>query len=162
NPPAKAEAADAAKATRSSPPETKSQDATAAAGTAALAEKPGGVLLRSNPKERAWERLTEATPLDRPDRLLCLAPFRASISLGKIRVTRVGETEVRILSLSSDSVPALELVQGRLMVRQPTANALKIVFADRAVTLEMSPEDNLTVERLEARGYGQPINRPAP
>jgi hypothetical protein len=166
NPPAKSEAADAVRATRSSPPGTKAQvaasAATVAAGSAALAEKPDGVLLRYNPRERAWERLTEATPLDRPDRLLCLAPFRASISLGKIRVTLVGETEVRILSLSSDSVPVLELVQGRLQIRQPTANPLKIVFDDRAVTLEMSPEDNLAVERLEAHSYGQPVNRTAP
>jgi hypothetical protein len=84
------------------------------------------------------------------------------MSLGKIRVTLVGETEIRILSLSSDSVPALELVQGRLLIRQPASNALKIVFADRAVSLEMSPEDSLAVERLATRTYGQPINRTPP
>src|SRR5207253_2866006 len=99
------ETADASKVAKSSTAEAKSQDAASApkvpSESAALAEKPDGVLLRYNNKEREWERLTDATSLDRPDRLLCLAPFRASISLGKIRVTLVGETEVRILSLSS-------------------------------------------------------------
>jgi hypothetical protein len=76
-------------------------------------------------------------------------------------VSLVGETELRILSLSSDTVPALELVQGRLLIRQPASNALKLVFADRAVSLEMSPEDSLAVERLETRTYGQPVTRPA-
>src|SRR5207248_11387052 len=135
--------ADASKVAKSSSPATKSNDRASApavlSGSSGLAEKAEGVLLRYNPDpdKRQWERLTDPTPLNRPDRLLCLAPFRASIMLGPIRMTLVGETEVRILSLSSDSVPALELVQGRLLIRQPSTGALKVVFSDRTASLEM-------------------------
>ena len=51
----------------------------------------------------------------------------------------VGETEVRILSQSSDKVPAIELIQGRLLVRNPPAGSLKVGFSDRSVTVEVAP-----------------------
>jgi len=161
-----AETADTSKVAKSSTAAAKSNDAASApavpSGSSGLAEKTEGVLLRYNTKQREWERLTEATPLDRPDRLLCLAPFRASITLGKTRMTLVGETEVRILSLPSDPVPALELVQGRLLVRQSASGNLKVVVSDRTASLEIPTESSLALERMEVRTYGQPITRTPP
>ena len=52
----------------------------------------------------------------------------------------VSETEIRILSASTDPVPSLELVQGRLMIRQPGSSSLKLVFSNRSVSLEMTPD----------------------
>ena len=76
------------------------------AGASGLADAAGGVLLRYNADEREWVRLTGPTPVARSDRLLCLSPFRAKLTLGKIPIELVAETEVRILSQSSDTVPA--------------------------------------------------------
>jgi hypothetical protein len=134
----------------------------APSGSSGLAEKADGVLLRYNPEKREWERLTAATPLIRPDRLLCLNPFRVPITLGKVRMTLVGETEVRILSLSSDAVPALELVQGRLLIRQPAPGPLRVMFSNRSITLDLAADDSLALERAEGRPYGQPITRTPP
>ena len=102
-------------------PEAASKDvpvASVTSGSAGVADKTKGVLLRYNTDNREWDRITAVTPLNRSDRLLCLTPFRASITIGKVRMQLVVETEVRVLSSSSDAVPALEIVQGRLMIRQ--------------------------------------------
>ncbi len=131
-------------------------------GSSALAEKTGAILLRYNAENREWDRLTSATPLNRNDRVLCLTPFRAAITMAKVRIILVAETEVRILSASSDPVPSLELVQGRLIIRQPASSTLKVVFSNRTVTLGMTPESTVALERIEPRTYGQPILRTQP
>ena len=131
-------------------------------GSAGFADKAEGVLLRYNTDKREWDRITAATPLNRSDRILCLTPFRASITIGKIRMQLVGETEVRVLSSSSDAVPALEIVQGRLLISKPASGSLKVAFANRSVTLEMTPESTVGLERLEMRTYGQSILRIPP
>ena len=131
-------------------------------GSAGLADKAEGVLLRYNADKREWDRITAATPLNRSDRLLCLTPFRASITIGKIRIQLVGETEIRVLSSSSDAVPALEIVQGRLLISKPASGSLKVAFANRSATLEMTPESTVGLERLEMRTYGQSILRIPP
>ena len=111
--------------------------------------------MRYNPDDREWVRLTGPTSLNRTDRLLCLAPCRAVISIGKLRLSLLGETEIRLLSQSSDKIPAIELVQGRALLRQAPAGSLKVVFAERIVTLELSPEDSLALARSDQRLEGQ-------
>ena len=81
-------------------------------GSAGLADKSDGILLRYNLEKREWERLLKDTPLKPGDRILCLDPFRAWIDLGKIRIGMVGETEVRVLSPGADQVPVIEIVAG--------------------------------------------------
>ena len=145
--------------------EAKSKDApvpTVPSGSSGLAEKTDGLFLRYNTDNREWVRLNAAVPLNRTDRLLCLTPFRTSITMGTTRITMVGETEVRILSTSTDPVPALELVQGRLLIRQPASGSLKVVFSNRSVSLEMQPDSTVALERIEVRNYGQPVLRTAP
>jgi hypothetical protein len=132
------------------------------AGAPGIAEEPDGILLRYDPDKRDWIRLLKATPLAQFDRLLCLAPFRATIALSKTRIILVGETEVRILSQATDKMPALELVQGRLLVRQPDSTSFKIGPSERAVTLEASQESGLGLERVDRREYGQSVSRIAP
>ena len=88
------------------------------------------------------------------------APFRAAIDLGKIRIAMVRETEVRILSHPSDPVPAIELLQGKVVIRQPAASALKVVFAKQAVNLEMSSDTVVGMERVAMIMYGEPISSP--
>jgi hypothetical protein len=131
-------------------------------GSTGLAEKADGILLRYDDEKREWGRLTDATPLNRSDHLLCLAPGRTSITMGKMRIMLVGETEVRILSLPTDPVPALELVQGRLLVRQPASKTLKVVFSNRPAELELSLESSLALERVDRRPYGQPVTEGPP
>jgi hypothetical protein len=129
------------------------------AGASGLADGAGGVLLRYNTDEREWMRLTGPTPIARSDRLLCLSPFRAKLTLGKIPIELVAETEVRILSQPSDKVPALELIQGRLLVRNSPTGSLKVGFADRNATVELTPTVGVVLERTARREYGQAIGR---
>jgi hypothetical protein len=134
---------------------------TVPAGVAALAEKSDGVLLRYNEDRREWDRLEKETPLKVGDRILCLAPFRASIDAGKIRIGLVGETEIRILSAPSDPLPAIELVQGQIAIRQPGSESLKVVFARQPLTLEMASDSVFGIERVDLNRYGQPVKQPA-
>ena len=128
-------------------------------GASGLAEAAGGVFLRYNTDEREWVRLTGQTPLGRSDRLLCLSPFRAKVVLGKVPIELVAETEVRILSQASDQIPAIELIQGRLVLRNPPAGSLKVGFSDRSVTAELTPSAGVVFERTERREYGQTVSR---
>jgi hypothetical protein len=128
-------------------------------GASGLAESTAGVLMRYNTDEREWVRLTGPTAVSRSDRLLCLSPFRAKLRVGNIPVELVAETEIRILSQSSDKIPAIELIQGRLLLRNPPAGPLKVGFSDRNVTLELSPSAVVALERTARRDYGQMLSR---
>ena len=146
------------------PPEPAAEPAEPAkpalpAGASGLAESIGGVLLRYNADEREWARLNGPSPVRRSDRLLCLSPFRAKLLLGKVPIELVAETEVRILSQSSDKIPAVELVQGRLLLRNPPAAPLNVGFSDRSVTLELRPSAAVVLERTARREYGQAVSR---
>jgi hypothetical protein len=124
-------------------------------GAAGLAEPLDGILLRYNVDDREWVRLASPTSLSRSDRLLCLAPSRAQITIGKLKLSLLGETEIRVLSVASDKVPAIELLQGRILIRQPPEGSLKVVFSERAATLDLSPEDSLALARSDQRMEGR-------
>ena len=131
------------------------------AGVAALAEKSDGILLRYNDDKREWERIDKETRLKTSDRILCLEPFRAAVDLGKIRVDLIHETELRILSQSADTVPAIELIDGKIVIREPGADALKVGFGGQSVTLSLATDTIVGLERVNLNMYGQPITKPA-
>ena len=81
--------------------------------------------------------------------------------MGKIRLVLIQETEIRILSQPSDPLPAIELVQGQIAIRQPGSEALKVVFAKQPVTLEMATDSVFGIERVDLNTYGQPVRQPA-
>jgi hypothetical protein len=129
------------------------------AGASGLAASEGGVLLRYNGDQREWERLSGTTAVNRSDRLLCLSPFRATVTLGNIPLVLVGETEIRVLSQSSDKIPAIELIQGRLLVRNASAGSLKVGFSERSVNVELAPSSSVAMERTERREYGRAVSQ---
>jgi hypothetical protein len=135
---------------------------TVPAGASGVAESPDGILLRFDPERREWIRLLRTTPLAQLDRILDLAPFRAVITLDKARIALVGETEVRILSRPADKIPALELIQGRLIVQLPDSSALKVGPTGLAVSLEASQDSTIGLERVDRREYGQPVKATPP
>jgi hypothetical protein len=132
------------------------------AGAAGVADTADGVFLRYDTDQREWTRLSGATPLGSSDRLLCLTPFREPINLGKTRVTLVGQTEIRLLSRPGDEIPALELVYGRVLVRQPQACSLNVGFAGRTLTLAIDPDSSIGVERLNRPSFRQDGTRGFP
>jgi hypothetical protein len=132
------------------------------AGSSGLAATDGGILLRYNVDQREWERLTGTTAVSRADRLLCLAPFRATVTVGNIPLVLMGETELRILSQSSDKIPAIELIQGRLLVRNAPAGSLKVGFSERSATVELTPSSGVVIERTERRAYGRTVTQAPP
>jgi hypothetical protein len=132
------------------------------AGSAGLAVPGAGVLLRYNADQREWDRLSGATPLSRSDRVLCLSPFRATVILGNIPLSLVGETEIRILSQPTDKIPAFELIQGRVLVRNAPSASLRVGSPDRLVTVDVSPASAVGIERSDRREYGRTVNQPSP
>jgi hypothetical protein len=144
---------------------TKSQEpAEVLAGSSGLAEALDGVLLKYDTEQREWIRLTSATPLARSDRLLCLTPFRAPLTLAKTRIVLVGETEIRILSQPSDQVPWVELVHGRILLREPGSSSLKVGPEPRTLTIEVEPSSRVGLERVTRApwGSGQSVTQLSP
>jgi len=158
-------AGDAVKAAQASDPTSKSKEAAplpaAPVGSVGSAAAPDGILLRYNPDQRIWERLKGATPLVPSNRLLCLAPCRATVTLGKMQIVLVGESEVRILPQSTVAAPALELMQGRILLPPQAPGSLKVGFSERTVTLESSLTSGAALERSARRDYGR-IMTPTP
>lgn len=132
------------------------------AGASGLADAVDGILLRYDADNREWARLSAATALASSDRLLCLTPFRAPITLGKTRITLVGQTEIRVLSQPSDDVPSFGLVFGRVLIRQSRACSLKVGFGGRTLKLAIDPDSTIGLERTSRRGYGQATTRGFP
>ncbi len=114
-----AKTADAAGTSKNS-----SSAAAAPVGSAGRVGAGDGIVLRFNAAEREWERLKPSAPLARSDRVLCLAPFRAQLALGKAEVDMIGDSEVRILSQAADPAPALELIYGRVVLHVPSSSAI--------------------------------------
>ena len=106
-------------------------------------------------------RLAEPTPVALNNRLLCLVPFRAMLTLGKTQITMLGGTEIRILPQSTDEVPAIELVQGRVLLRKHPAGSVKVGVSDRVVSLELPADSGAALERLVRLDYGR-ILTPSP
>ena len=154
------------KATKAADPSVAAKDSAVPkpvpADSSGIAEADGVVLLRYNNDQREWDRLVGSTSVNKSDRILCLSPFRATITLGKIPIFLTGETEVRILSRSSDKIPAIELIQGRLLLRNPPAASLKVGFSDRNITLELTPSSSVVLERTDRREYGQTVTQAPP
>ena len=148
-----AEAADKEKPKPAPPPDVP-------AGVAALAEKTDGILLRYNDEKREWDRIDKETRLKTSDRILSIEPFRAAVDVGKVRIDLIHETEIRILSQSADAVPAIELLDGKIVVREPGAEALKVAFGRQSVTLELATDSVVGLERVNLNMYGQPVTRP--
>jgi hypothetical protein len=130
-------------------------------GSVGSAAANDGILLRFNPDQRVWERLKGQTPLVPSNRLLCLAPFRATLTLGNVQIVLPGESEIRILPQSTTAAPALELMQGRLLVPPQPAGSLRVGFSDRTVTVETSESSGTALERSARVDYGRIIT-PAP
>jgi hypothetical protein len=161
----KLEEMDAAKVAAGSDSAPKTKDAAAPpvapVGSVGLAAAPDGILLRYNDAERVWESLKTPAPVATSNRILCLAPFRATITMGKTEIVLVGETELRILPQSADGTPTVDLVQGRLLVRQQPAGSLRLAMADHFVTVGQEANDDVAIERTSRWEYGRIIN-PAP
>jgi hypothetical protein len=137
----------------------KPQDSPAAtvvpAGSAGLASARDGVLLRYNPDQREWVRLMGPTPVAASSRLLCLDPFEATLILGKMQIVMLGATEVRILPQSSDAAPAIELIQGRLLLSKYPGGVLKLGLSDRSVSVDAHADTGIALERLVRWDYGR-------
>ncbi len=168
NPVPNTEERTASKAARGAEPLVKieepapSLETPAGASGLAMADSADGILLRYDNDSREWVRVSAPTPLNRGERLLCLAPSRALVTIGKVRLVLVGETEVRIVSQASDKIPAMELILGRALVRQAPKGPLRVAFADRIVTLDLSPEDSLTVARTDPGMDGKAVAQAPP
>jgi len=126
-------------------------------GSAGLARKSDGVLLRYNPDQREWLRLTDATPLRDQDRLLGLDPFRSAVEVGTAEIDLVGETEVWVHATLPTQAARLSLVQGRVVLHATTPSLpFEIQYGGKTVALTPPPGSILGVERLARRAAGEP------
>jgi hypothetical protein len=147
-----------AKKTAKAKAETQAPKPEPPPGAAGLARKPAGVLLRFNPDQRQWERLTDATPLREQDRLLSLAPYRASVEIGAANVDLVGETEVWARATPTGHAARLSLAQGRAVLHGTTPSLpFEIQLDGHVVSITPPPGVVVGVERLNRRAPGQAV-----
>jgi hypothetical protein len=140
-------------------PEPAPKPAELPLGTAGIAPKPTGVLLRYNPdpEKREWELLTDETPLKTQDRILNLKPFRNALVLGgeRAKLDLVEETEVWVISAPPTEAARLNLVQGRLVLHAVDGGQPFVIqFAGRNVTVTPPRGGVVGVERLTEREPG--------
>ncbi|GAC1465751.1 MAG: hypothetical protein NVSMB9_05660 [Isosphaeraceae bacterium] len=127
-----------------------------AAGSVGLAKKPDGVLLRSNPERRNWERLTADTPLFEQDHVLSLAPFRATIQVGKADINLIDESEVLVFATPASRAARLSLLQGRIVLHGTTPGLpFEILSASKTYTVNPPPGVAVGVERLNRLTPGE-------
>jgi hypothetical protein len=75
-------------------------------------------LLRWNPDAAGWERIGANVPLLAGQRILNLNPYRTPIQVGPHRIDLVGETDLRLGRPADDGAPRVELLRGRLVLRE--------------------------------------------
>ncbi len=155
-------AAEAGKTAKAGEPAKSRPETKLFPGSVATLEKPEGVLLRATEQKPDWERVVDETPLKPGDRILSLAPFRATIDMEKLRIQLVGETELRLLPHAPDAPPAFELVQGQIVVRRPEAGKFRVVFDKQAVEVDATSDAIFGMERVDRNAYGQPVNQVKP
>jgi hypothetical protein len=130
-------------------------------GALGAVEKSDGIFLRYNPEKREWERIGDGTSLSSTDRLLCLAPFRARIVLGKLPLTLIGETHLRLTAKNQGDDPSFELLSGRVLVDDAAPpGRFKAEFSGRVAEIERKSQTTLGLERTAQWRYGQPANQP--
>src|SRR5262249_47909557 len=111
--------------------------------------------------QRVWERLKVDTPLLPANRILCLAPFRGTLALGKVQIVMLSEAEVRVLPQSTAAAPAIEVLQGRILLPAQPPGSLRVGFGDRTVNVDESETSSAALERSTRLDYGRIIT-PAP
>jgi hypothetical protein len=127
-------------------------------GMAGLAHKPEGILLQFNRDSREWKPVTADTPLRDQDRLLSLAPFRSTITLGKARVDLVNETELWVLSAPPTQAARVSLAQGRVVLHGISPAApFAIQFAGKTVEVTPPPGASVGLERINRREPGSAV-----
>ncbi len=132
------------------------------AGAIGKVETSSGPLLRWNTERGEWERLNEQSPVKDRDRLLNLAPYRASLALGTARVELVGETELSVSTPSPDREARFRLEGGRVVVHGGSANLpFAVQFADRTVLVAPSAGSSVGLERSDRRAQGSPLPSPS-
>ncbi|QEH37892.1 hypothetical protein OJF2_64840 [Aquisphaera giovannonii] len=155
--PADAKAADAKAA------ETAAKPRAVPAGALGVVDGARGVLLRFDNEKQSWEKLADGNPLAAGDRLLCLAPFRARLVIGRVPVTLVGETAIRLTGKAPDDPPSFELADGRVLVEPAAAPAtVRVEYAGHAATVERASPGAIGLERMSQWVFGKPADAPAP
>ena len=118
--------------------------------------------MRYNPDQREWERLDGTDPTGRPDRLLCLAPFRATVTSERSQIA--WWVKPRFASCRNPLIRSPRSSYSRpAPLAQPPSGSLKVGFSDRTVTLEALAD--MQCRRWSGRtrsDYGQTVTAPPP
>ena len=132
-------------------------------GFVGVVDKADGLLLRLNPEKREWERLSEGNPLGTSDRLLCLAPFQARIIVATTPMTLIGETQIRLVSKTAKETPALELIEGRVVLDGPApSETVKVEFSGHTLVLARPSVGSIGLERTSTWIHGKPATLSTP
>jgi len=125
-----------------------------------MTNKEDNVLLRFSGEEREWVRLTEATPLNPSDRLVCLAPFHATLDLASAGLTMLGGSELRLTVSTPTGQARFEPRTGRFKaVKNARGDAVALDLGGREfLTLGLKAASPVGIERLNRREPGRPAD----
>lgn len=145
-------------------PETPAKEATPKpdlpAGAVGSVSATNGVILRYTSAEAGtgqWERLAAKAPLKNQERLLNLAPFRTTLTLGSAQVDLIGETELWTRPANPMQAARISLSQGRVLLHGTTPSApFDVQFSGRLISITPPPGGVVGLERFNRRERGSP------
>ncbi|WP_165227418.1 HEAT repeat domain-containing protein [Aquisphaera insulae] len=124
-------------------------------GAIGVVEKSDGLLLRFDADKQSWEKLAAGASLNGGDRVLCLAPFRSRLVIGKSPVTLLGETEIRLTGKAVADPVSLDLAEGKVVVEPGEgATPLRVEFAGHTATIARPSRGVVGLERRSAWAFG--------
>ncbi|WP_152051716.1 HEAT repeat domain-containing protein [Tautonia marina] len=140
------------------PAEPAEPEAPLAAGDVAVVEQTDGIVLRANP---TWERLSADDSLAPGDRVVNLAPFRTTLSMGSVRITLIAQSELRVEPPALADTPRFALIDGSVVLRSPNAEEpIAVGFEGRTLSLQLPPGRPVGLSWMGLKVPGQPAGRP--
>ena len=131
------------------------------AGVVGRVDEVGGIVVRSGEGAGTWSRLEADDELRDGDRIVCLAPYRATLQVGTAEVVLVSQVELRLAKAAEDEAARFELIEGSLVLESSdAARPVAVLFDGRTAAIDPPPGRPIGLTVLGVRPPGQQAGRP--
>lgn len=135
----------------------------ALAAPAASVVATDGLLFRFEPDDSSWSSLMAADEIRAGDRLIHLEPLAATLTLGEVRLTLVGASEIVVGAPGDGQAARFDLVRGRAVLAPPadgsTTAPVAIGFQGEVVVIERPATGSVGLMASGYRPTGVPVGR---
>ncbi len=127
-------------------------------GSLGLVNRLTGFLLITRDEGNRWTPLKAGDTLGSGDRVVNLAPFRATLQLGDALLTLISQVELRVKEPEGDQTCQIELIEGTIVL-EPTDLAASdstaaVMIGDRVIALQPVDDQRVGLSRFGNRPPG--------